>query len=366
MVKRGLRNAATKAVVGLVVTLGCKPDVEGRASLVDSDRVLAIRSTPAEVDPSVRAPVHYEALYVGKTSDPDPGALDWAFCTESKPLAVTGPIAPSCLALTAPSLTPLGTGVGADGTVPKDACSVFGPDPPKVEAGKPASRPADPDTTGGYYQPVRLAVTTSQNEFAVGVTRLDCGLSAATQQQSIEYRKKHRPNENPALDTLSLVTGSGTTPVPLDGTATPFAAARGESLSLHATWAACPASPVCGDGMCTLGETDTSCAGDCAPPTGCTGAGCVVRGCPGSELYQVLDPNTHVLLQRREAIRVFWYATQGDFDHDRTGRSEAEAGSADTENQWVAPDAAGPVRMWIVVRDDRGGVGWSALTVDVR
>ena len=42
---------------------------------------------------------------------------------------------------------------------------------------EPPSRPADPDVTGGYYQPVRVLVPTREEEdYVVGVTRLACGV----------------------------------------------------------------------------------------------------------------------------------------------------------------------------------------------
>ncbi|MGC4067075.1 MAG: hypothetical protein QM784_21040, partial [Polyangiaceae bacterium] len=51
----------------LVGAAGCRPDVEGRASLVETERVLAIRSEPAEAAPG--ASVSYSALYVTKDGD---------------------------------------------------------------------------------------------------------------------------------------------------------------------------------------------------------------------------------------------------------------------------------------------------------
>ena len=48
--------------------LACKPNLEGRPSLVDGDRVLAVRSIPAEAKGSAK--VKYEALYVGTDGAP--------------------------------------------------------------------------------------------------------------------------------------------------------------------------------------------------------------------------------------------------------------------------------------------------------
>lgn len=351
-----------------LLLVACKPETAGRPSLVDSDRVIAIRSVPAEVAPgATAAPVQYDALYVGPGADPDPSKLDWAFCTEQKPLAVAGPIAPSCLSSSSPSLTAIGDGASVSAQVPLDACSIFGPDPPAPEPGKPPARPADPDTTGGYYQPVRLAVIGEDHDFSVGTTRLDCGLGAATSDQKIEYARQHRPNENPALDTLAIAGGAaGSVTLPADGTAGPIVAPRNTTIDLVAQWPTCPPSATCGDAICSPGETTQGCPSDCTEPPGCADPTCRVHGCRGSEPYLALDPVAHQLVARHEAIFVSWFATGGSFDHDRTGRTEQDFAAADTANRWTAPDAPGTVHLWLVIRDDRGAVGWSAFTIDVQ
>jgi hypothetical protein len=53
-----------------------------------------------------------------------------------------------------------------------------------------------------------------------------------------------------------------------------------------------------------------------------------------------------------------FYATAGDVEALR-------ATAADPVVEWTLPDAAGPVQLWIVARDGRGGVGWLARTVQV-
>jgi hypothetical protein len=81
----------------------------------------------------------------------------------------------------------------------------------------------------------------------------------------------------------------------------------------------------------------------------------------------LLDPVSFGLDARREAMRVSWFATDGDYEHDRTGRTEDEgkAGLTTSENGWTAPETTGLVRIWVVLRDDRGGVGWSEVQIDV-
>jgi hypothetical protein len=337
------------------MSAACKPNIVGRSSVVDSDRVLVVRSEPPEVDPKAPPPtpgpndpnnptadggnpapdggagpilvgVRYSALYVGPKGAADASRLEWAFCETQKPLDVTGPISPACLV---PSATVLGlvqVGETMTAPVPDDACSVFGPLAPPVKQGEPAGRPADPDTTGGYYQPVRLLIPAKgEPDYAVGVTRLDCGLAGATQEQAGDYAKRHRPNENPSIDSLELTRANGKREVLAP--AASLDVARGETITLKANWASCPA-------------TD--------PPTGCTGA----------EPYVALDPVAHTLVDRRESMRVSWFGTAGDYAHERTGRTEQDTATS-SENEWTAPDAQGPVFLWVVLRDDRGGAGFA-------
>lgn len=372
-------------VAAAVASVGCKPNIVGRASVVDSARILVVRSEPAEVDPTQPEDCSavpsrcatYSVLYVGpKDGTPDPSALEWAFCETQKPLAVTGPIAPACLARSASVLGPITRGSEMNAPVPEDACQVFGPLPPMAKAGEPAGRPADPDTTGGYYQPVRLLVprTGEPDDYAVGVTRLDCGLAGATQEQAADYAKRHRPNENPAIDSLELThangkhetfarhtidvpdAGSGLVPdagsgadasgVDLDAgrgvafdagsgiaPAASLVVAPGETVTLRATWAPCPTTPV--------------------------------KGCTGAEPYVALDPAAHALVDRRESMRVSWFATAGNYSHDRTGRTEQDTASF-SENEWTAPDTSGEISLWVVLRDDRGGVGFEAYAINVQ
>jgi len=362
MVKRDL-----PVLVALTLALGCKPELSGRASLVDGNRILAVQSTPAELQPGEDAPkVSYRALFVAPDAAPDPAVLRWSFCDVAKPLAVTGPVAPECLASRGPALSSIGN--TAEATVPVDACRVFGSTPPEVKAGEPVTRSPDPDTTGGYYQPVRVTMVDDPDAVpTVGVTRLACGLgSTATQEQAIDFAKRYRPNENPALSGLGARRGAGAEEPVAPDAPTPVRARPGETLTLRAHWAPCPTEPSCGDGICGAGEDRATCPDDCVKPDPCTGDDCSKpHGCTGSEPYVVLDPIVHRIVARREAMRVSWFATAGEFAHDRTGRSEEEAATTDTDNDWTAPASPGDVQLWAVIRDDRGGVGFSAFTIDV-
>jgi hypothetical protein len=358
------------AVLGAVLSFsGCAPDLVGRPSLVDRPRVLAVRSTPAEAKPDGVTPIQFEALVAGPDPAADTSGLGWAFCTAQKPLAIIGPAAPACLARAGRNLDPVGTDRIVTGVMPADACSLFGPSPPQPKMGEPPSRAADPDTTGGYYQPVRVVVPTdSGDEFAVGVTRIDCGLGGATQDQALEFADRYRPNENPVIDSLVLRRAGGKSETfSADAAAAPPRVSPGERVTLLAKWASCPLGPSCGDGICGAGEYGAAnpskrieACGDCRIPPE------VSKGCTGSEPYVELDPEKRAIVDRREAIRLSWFATTGSFDHDRTGRAEDDRVPATSENDWTAPTTSGDVRLWVVIRDDRGGVGWSEVHIDVQ
>jgi hypothetical protein len=71
-----------------------------------------------------------------------------------------------------------------------------------------------------------------------------------------------------------------------------------------------------------------------------------------------------------EILSVSWFTDRGILDGARsTFRSEECPTQLDcpkgpppatTTNDWVAPTDTGPARFWVVLRDDRGGVGWLA------
>lgn len=359
---------AGSAALACSLAFGCKPNIEGRPSLVERSRVLAVQSEPAEQAPGAESGVDYRALYAQVDDEGDPGSVQWAFCTVRKAIAVIGPAALECLAPSGKALDPIGMGEIVHAVIDKNDCSVFGPSPPTPKEGEPASRAADPDTTGGYYQPVRVYVPVAGDDpdYVVGVTRLACGLSGATQEESLDYADRYRPNENPVIQEIEITHAGGRKETFTVGRDAPkVTVSPRERITLRATWAACPETSTCGDGICgageyamdrkVMGKQVTACPDDCTTPKGCT----------GSEPYVELDPVKRAIVAHHEAMRVSWFATDGSFDHDRTGRTEEEARDAFSENHWVAPGRKGNVHFWFVLRDDRGGVGWTELLVDV-
>jgi hypothetical protein len=306
-----------------VTSVGCEPNLDQRTFAVTSARVLAVRADPAEVAPGTN--VTLTTLYVGPSGPITTGPFDWAYCDARNPLANLGPVSPDCYARTGSAFVELGAASSERSPLPVDACSLFGPDVPATTADAAPGRPVDPDPTGGYYQPVRLAVG---DQIAIGMARILCGIPGASPDQLTVLASESHPNRNPQIDevsdstlgTLSLA-GSGTNTVHLS-----------QRLDLRASWAVCDPTAV---------------------------------SCTGSEGYAYLDPETHIVVQAREEIRVSWFATGGTFDDDRTGRDASDP-TPYTSDGWSAPTTTGPVYIWLVIRDDRGGSGWRSYVVDVQ
>jgi hypothetical protein len=328
--------------IAALLLCACVPDLATDLSRVDAPRVLAVSATPAEAAPG--EPVTLTALYADASGTLAEAPLAWSLCTARRPLAELGPVSRACLDAGSESLLTLGTGLSVQATLPADACRLFGPEPPPASDGQPSGRPVDPDPSGGYYQPI-LAAAPEPTLFQV---RLGCGLAGATQQQSAEFRRRYQANAAPAIATLAA---DGVV-LPTDA---PLVASAGQAVVLRVSWATCPEEPTCGDGLCTLDEAADTCPGDC------TGA----PGCGGAETYLRFDPAALALARQREALRVAWYATAGTFDLTSTGRAASER-DATSDNTWTAPDEPGPATIWVVLRDDRGGASWRALTIDVQ
>ncbi len=340
--------------VASLVAVACVPSLGDDQARIASPRVLAVRAVPAEVKPGQQ--VTLSALVAAPSGvRVEGGDLEWAMCLARKPLTELGPVAQECIdrfGLGGENFQRLGRGPTVTGVLPADACRRFGPNAPPAEAGGVAGRPVDPDPSGGYYQPVVLG---SDIGAALGSVRLACGLVGVPSAEAVRYNQGSRPNENPAIERLEIVGDVVRSIAP--GIDAPRASvAAGSRVALRAVWAACPRQPVCGDGLCTAGENQSSCPGDCRDAP---------KGCTGAESYLWPDPETRTVHGRREAITISWFSDRGVFADEQTGRTEDDADGVDASNVWTAPTERGPVRLWIVLRDDRGGVGWGEYLVQV-
>lgn len=328
----------------------CIPEFDTDLSELREPQVLAIASTPAEAGPE--KPVQLQAL-VAVPEGQSPPRLSWSMCLARKPLTELGPVNPLCFdAPDGSNVIDLGTGDSATAALDKDVCKLFGPLRPAPTGTEGAGRPADPDITGGFYQPfvARLGSATT-----LGGVRIDCDLVSVNRDDSVDYRKRYRSNENPRIAEIARVTGNALEA--LDRDAEPLRISVGSRITLRASWDECSGESTCGDSLCTAFEDSTTCAQDCTEN---------VRGCTGAEPYVWYDRQRERVAPRREGISIAWYASRGHFESEQTGLDESEAASRNlSENTYVAGSQPGKVTLWLVIRDARGGQSWEVRHLEV-
>ncbi len=314
------RAAALALAAAALAAVGCKPDLGAPPSLVTGPQILAIRGTPPEAAES--ASVTYDVLAVDVTGTVDCPPIDWAQCLAPDPPANGNDVSSACLTI------PDDTGPAPTFTaaLPDDACMLFGPETPPPQKGQPPTRPADADTTGGYYQPIRATWSVdSGQQLAFALERILCRLANAPVDAAGQYAADYLPNQNPQLADLLLDPAGAATPLFTAGQTppTPGTIAAGQTVTLQADWSA-----------------------------------------GSAETFLVWDVVSLSLVMQQESLRVSWFATGGSFEHDASGRSATETETF-TQNNWTAPNAAGPVHFWMVLRDDRGGLDFAEAEIDV-
>jgi hypothetical protein len=315
---------------GALVLASCTPSFPDDTATVAAPRLLAVQATPAEAAPGKGFTM--TALYVGPDGPADPSSVAWGICVAQPALGDPDPVAPACFVSASSSLVPLGTGGSVSGTMPSNACELFGPDSPPPAAGQPAARPTDPDATGGFYLPVTM--NDGAGTWSAAMERITCAPSGVTQDVFTAFTNGYVPNEHPAVASIAFVDGDGsTTPVGADGPdAGPASTvATGQRAVLRVAWPTCPTTPA---------------------------------ACNGAETFLYIDPTSKQLATGRESIVASWYTTAGTFDLDRVGRDGTDP-TTTADDGWTAPTSPGPVQLWVVLRDARGGVGWSSFTLTV-
>lgn len=305
--------------------IGCVPDLDDRTFLLDEPRILAIQADPPEAAPG--AEVRYRLLWAGGGEE---ASLSWGHCNLRKPLAELGPVHPGCLSDDPAAFDPLGSGTSVTGQIPRQACRRFGPDIPEPVAGEPSGRPVDPDSSGGFYQPVVVRAETGEtSSWSIGSTRISCGIAGATPAQLSEMARTYVPNANPALEGVQMRRGDTWEPLfPSDPPSDANTVEAGETVVLRAAWPTCEEAP-----------------------------------CDGAEPYVLFDPRTRTIERAKESLRVAWFADGGLLEVDRTG--SADPSGTWSENTWTAPTEPGVARVWVVIRDERGGVGWEEFFLRV-
>jgi hypothetical protein len=276
---------------------------------VTAPRLAAVRFDPPEAPPG--ASVTATPFVVSPDGRAAP-AIDWSLCLVPKPTTVNDVVDPSCLQ--PGGTTPLSTTAAPQPlTLPSNACRLFGSDTPPVTAGQPPAQPRAPDVTGGYYQPVRADL---DGAAAIALARIRCALAGASFDVAAAYAAAYTANKNPSL--TPLVAYAGGAPVALD------AIAARSVVTLAVGWTA-----------------------------------------DSPESFPVLDPVAQALVTHREAMTVSWLASDGVFAAANTGRAEDDPALFATTT-WTAPSTPGPVHLFVVLRDSRGGVDFAAFDAIVR
>ena len=299
-----------RAVLALLTLAACRPDFGLPVSVVSDPRILAVEANPPEALPGA-------VLHLRVTSGGPEGPLlakaSFGFCTSPRPLVEPNVVNADCLG-SAPAASPIAEGLQeTDATVPTNACLQFGPDTPSQQPGEPPYRPRDPDVTGGFYQPVRVALDDGLE--AIALVRIRCNLPNASTERAVEYAQRYADNQNPAITRLELrVDGAAIDPGQVPASA---------KVTLHAEWDSGSAEP-----------------------------------------YVVHRAVDDTLVDHREALRVSWFTTGGTIPLVATGRAEDDP-VAFTETTWETP-SAGAGWLWAVLRDNRGGSSVQALAFSVR
>jgi hypothetical protein len=302
------------------VALGCKPEVGQAPSLITDYALLAVTGAPAEAKPDEN--VVYSFLLASPSGTVTDATAGWDVCETPKPPAESNSVAGACN----PPEPGATTGQTFSAPVLTKACMLFGPIAPPVATGQPAIRPRDPDSTGGYYLPVRVKFPDLATGSPVGFAfeRITCSLANAATDIVDQYTKRYVPNKHPGIAATVVSRADGSS-FNLDASpdTNPQKIALGESVAFQATFA---------DGS--------------------------------AETFPVLNQSGDALVDQTEDLYMSWFATSGSFEHDRTGVAGTETATS-TSNTWKAPDTAMTVHLWLVLRDSRGGAAFKSYSIQV-
>jgi hypothetical protein len=283
-----------------VLSATCIPNLGPGDSAITSTRILAVRADPAEAPPGTK--VTFTSFVAGTTGALAASPVVWDFCIAPRPLTDDNVVSNACLGDGA--LVGAGAGPTVTASTPSAGCSLFGPDTPSG-----GFRPADPDSTGGYYQPLRADLAGSETAFALA--RIHCDLASADAAAASAFAAAYTPNQNPTLDPVTITIGGAV--------ANLSAVPSGATLTFTASWPSADA-----------------------------------------ESYAYFDVATQAVTTQREAMQVAWYSTAGTFTTEATGRASSDPATSST-NTWIAPSSAGAAHIFIVLRDDRGGVDFTTV-----
>jgi hypothetical protein len=235
--------------------------------------------------------------------------MSWAQCLDP-PLA-SAPINPDCITNTTASyLVPFGSGLSLMTTMP---------DVPLANLGRP-------DSSGGLYVPL--------------IAHASAGTDALVASYLLRRNLGAPPNHNPVLSGAFVVLGdadagvtmpsdggAGADLVPLDD-AHPFVVHAGDEITLRLTFA------------------------------------------PGSaERYVIQEPASGTSRAVTETLSATWYSTAGTFAETSTGTEVPDVvlhlDQVKNGPPLHLPPSAGPIDLWIVGNDERGGTDYLHRTLQL-
>jgi hypothetical protein len=287
------------AGIGLALALGgaaCRPVLDDRPWLITGPEIVGWKAEPPEARPG--AQVTFTLVAMDPGGAPDTTGATWSLCHTPKPPGESRVASADCLSPTA-AADAVGDPVML--AMPTDACRLFGPDPPQPPPGAPATRPRDPDATGGYYQPITAALGPA---LGVGLERVTCDLPDASLAAARAFQAAYHANQNPTLAGLAFSIGGA----PADPTAVP----AGAAVTVTASWL---------DGS--------------------------------AETYALFDRATRTVVEALEALDISWFVTGGALD--RAADHVTDPNTLSTATTWLAPPEPGTFEVVLVLRDSRGG-----------
>ena len=302
-------RARCGVAVLVVASAHCVPTLSGSDSLITGKRILAIKAEPAEAAPGVK--VTFTALVAAPGGTVNGAPIAWDFCTAPKPITEDNAVSNACLGSGAPAagsdagptIVSAGAGPSTAANTPARGCTLFGPD-----TGSTGFRPRDPDSTGGFYQPLRAELSGAPDAFALA--RIKCDLPNASADAAAAFAKAYKLNQNPTLQPLTAK---------VNGAAVALGAIpAGARVTLEASWPAASA-----------------------------------------ERFAFFDPSSQSVTTQREAMQVAWYSSDGSFDTESTGRASSDMATT-SDDDFQAPAAAQTTHVWLVLRDSRGGVDFGS------
>ena len=310
-----------RALAALVTTaLACAPDLTVHASRITAPRVVAVRGTPAEARPGET--VTLTATVATPAGVGNDAQIDWIACETPRATTESATVSPRCLDdAGALAMLTMERSTTVTVTVPSDACMRIGPQTPSVGQGAERVRSPDADITGGWQLPVRLDLAVGDaHETLFARYRVRCQPPDVPGATAVDYARRYRNNVNPALAGVFAVVDNDTRALARDaaaGSATEVGGPR--DVPILALWNA-----------------------------------------DSVERYVRVNPETRALDERTESLEIAWYTARGWFERD--GTTPDGTGTV-TVNVLHRDAGDGEVRVWVVLRDERGGVDVGAYRV---